>query len=127
LGATETTSETADLIGRFDYILDTTGVLALLEPATALLAQRGTLALVAAYPAGSAGLDASAIMSVGRRIVGVVEGGVDPRQFIPCLIDYYLEGRLPIDKLVRTHDFADIEQAITTSENGSVVKAVLIF
>lgn len=125
LGATETASETADLVGLFDYVLDTTGVLALLEPAVALLTQRGTLALIAAYPPGTAGLDASAIMSMGRRIVGVVEGGVDPQQFIPHLIDYYQNGRLPIENIVKIYNFYDIEQAFSDSQNGSVIKAVI--
>lgn len=125
LGATETASQTADLIGLFDYVLDTTGVLALLEPAAALLAQRGTLALVAAYPPGTAGLDASAIMSMGRRIVGVIEGGVDPQQFIPRLIEYYREGRLPVEKIIKTYSLVDIEKAFADSKNGSVIKAVI--
>ena len=125
LGATETASQTADLIGLFDYVLDTTGVLALLEPAAALLAQRGTLALIAAYPPGTAGLDASAIMSMGRRIVGVVEGGVDPQQFIPRLIDYYRDGRLPIETLIKSYNLDEIEQAFADSQNGSVIKAVI--
>ncbi|MBZ9648540.1 NAD(P)-dependent alcohol dehydrogenase [Sphingobium sp. 3R8] len=125
LGAIETASEIADLVGLFDYVLDTTGVLALLEPAVALLTQRGTLALIAAYPPGTAGLDASAIMSMGRRIVGIVEGGVNPRQFIPRLITYYRDGRLPIEKIIKAYDFVDIEQAFAASQNGSVIKAVI--
>jgi aryl-alcohol dehydrogenase len=125
LGATDTADETAYLVGPFDHIVDTTGVLALLEPAVALLARRGTLALVAAYPPGTAGLDASAIMSMGRRIVGVIEGGIDPQQFIPRLIDYYRKGRLPIEKILGVYDFVDIDQAFTDSQNGSTIKAVI--
>ncbi|KQN00134.1 geraniol dehydrogenase [Sphingobium sp. Leaf26] len=127
LGATDTADETAYLVGPFDHIVDTTGVLALLEPAVALLARRGTLALVAAYPPGTAGLDASAIMSMGRRIVGVIEGGIDPQQFIPRLIDYYRQGRLPIEKILGVYDFVDIDQAFTDSQNGSTIKAVISF
>ncbi|QGP81206.1 NAD(P)-dependent alcohol dehydrogenase [Sphingobium sp. CAP-1] len=125
LGATQAAGDLADLDGLFDYIVDTTGVLALLGPAVARLAQRGTLALVAAYPPGTGVLDAAAVMSMGRRIVGVVEGGVDPQRFIPRLIGYYREGRLPVDRLVRCYDFADVEAAFGLSQDGYVVKAVL--
>jgi aryl-alcohol dehydrogenase len=73
-----------------------------------------------------AALDLSALMSLGRRIVGVVEGGIDPRRFIPRLIDYYRAGELPLDKLVRTYPFAAIEQAFEDSKTGAVVKPVLV-
>lgn len=126
LGATETGSDIDALDGLFDHIVDTTGVAALLGPAIGKLAQRGNLALVAAYPPGQAAFDPAAVMSMGRRIVGVVEGGVDPQLFIPRLIDYFREGRLPLEKLVRTYDFADIVSAVEASEQGAVVKPVLL-
>jgi aryl-alcohol dehydrogenase len=127
LGATETADAFERLSGPFDHIVDTTGVPALLERAVDLLAPRGTLALVGAYPPdGAISIDPSAIMAVGRRVVGVVEGGIDPRRFIPRLIDHYRAGDLPLEKLVRTYPFADIEQAFADSSDGSVVKPVLL-
>jgi len=99
----------------------------LIDQAIGLLAARGTLALVGAYPPGMASaLDLSAIMSLGRRIVGVVEGGIDPRRFIPRLIDHYRAGELPLERLVRTYPFAAIEEAFEASKTGSVVKPVLV-
>lgn len=127
LGATETADAIEQLSGAFDHIIDTTGVPALVERGVALLAARGTLALVGAYPPGGAiSLDLAAVMSVGRRIVGVVEGGIDPRRFIPRLIDHYRAGELPLEKLVRIYPFAEIERAFAASSDGSVVKPVLV-
>lgn len=127
LGATETATDLAALAGPFDHIVDTTGVPALLGPAVDLLAGRGTLALVGAYPSEPRlAVDASAIMSMGRRIVGVVEGGIDPQRFVPRLIGYYREGRLPMEKLVRTYPFAAIDRAVHDSETGAVIKPVLL-
>lgn len=127
LGATEAADVIEGLSGSFDHVVDTTGVPALVERAVALLAPRGILALVGAYPPGGAmSLDPAAIMSVGRRIVGVVEGGIDPRRFIPRLIDYYRAGQLPLEKLVRIYPFAEIEHAFAASIDGSVVKPVLV-
>jgi aryl-alcohol dehydrogenase len=117
----------ARLAGPFDHIVDTTGVPALVEACIDRLATRGTLALVGAYPPGMPmALDPSAIMSMGRRIVGVVEGGIDPQQFIPRLIGYYKAGLLPLEKLVRTYPFAAIEKAVLASESGAVIKPVLL-
>lgn len=127
LGATETTTTLDALAGPFDHIVDTTGVPALLGEAIGLLAARGTLALVGAYPSDpKLTVDAAAVMSLGRRIVGVVEGGIDPQRFLPVLIDHYRAGRLPMEKLVRTYPFAAIEQAVHDSESGAVVKPVLL-
>lgn len=127
LGATETATSLEALAGPFDHIVDTTGVPALLGPAVEMLAGRGTLALVGAYPPGpNVGLDPASVMSMGRRIVGVVEGGIDPQRFLPELIAHYRAGRLPMEKLVQTYAFADIEQAVHDSETGAVIKPVLL-
>lgn len=126
LGASETARELVSLDGLFDHIVDTTGVPALLGQAVEMLAPRGTLALVGAYPPDGLAIDPSAVMSMGRRIVGVVEGGIDPRRFIPRLIGYYREGRLPLEKLVRRYPFAQIEEAFAASERGDVIKPVVM-
>jgi len=127
LGAAQVAQDLSALQGPFDFIVDTTGVPALVGQTIPLLAPRGTLALVGAYPPDMPmPLDLSAIMSVGRSIVGVVEGGIDPQQFIPHLIDHYRAGQLPLDKLVRTYPFAAIETAFEASEKGLVVKPVLV-
>ncbi|MEP6868121.1 MAG: NAD(P)-dependent alcohol dehydrogenase [Novosphingobium sp.] len=127
LGATETADDMANLNGPFDYIIDTTGVPALVQASVELLAARGTLALVGAYAPGQvANVELSAVMSMGRRIVGVVEGGIDPQQFIPRLIAWYKAGMLPLEKLVRTYPFAALEEAVQASETGAVIKPVLL-
>lgn len=126
LGATETSDDLTTLAGGFDYVLDTTGVPALLALAIPMLAARGTLALVGAYPGEGLTIDPSAIMSMGRRIVGVVEGGIDPQRFIPRLIEHYRAGRLPLEKLVRRYAFADLAEAVAASERGDVVKPVIV-
>ena len=127
LGATEAIDDMAALAGPFDHIIDTTGVPALVQACIEKLATRGTLALVGAYPPGQTmDLDPSAMMSMGRRIVGVVEGGINPQLFIPRLIEYYKAGMLPLEKLVRTYPFAAIEEAVHASESGAVIKPVLL-
>lgn len=127
LGAHNIFTQMSALAGPFDHIVDTTGVSALPEQAVPLLTQRGTLALVGAYPDDARiGLAPAAVMSMGRRIVGVVEGGIDPQLFLPQLIAHYRAGRLPLEKLVRTYAFADIAQALHDSETGKVIKPVLL-
>ena len=57
---------------------------------------------------------------------GVLEGSSVPDVFIPRLIDLYVAGKFPIDQLVTTYPFADINQAIADSHSGSAIKPVLL-
>lgn len=127
LGATATTDDLALMGDGFDHIVDTTGSVALVEACIDKLAVRGTMALVGAYPGDpKLALDLSAIMSMGRRIIGVIEGGIDPQLFIPRLIDHYRAGQLPLEKLIRTYPLSAIAEAVAASESGAVIKPVLI-
>jgi aryl-alcohol dehydrogenase len=56
---------------------------------------------------------------------GIVEGDSTPRIFIPRLIELYVQGRFPFDKLVTFYPFANLNDAIADSETGKVVKAVV--
>lgn len=115
----------AGVPGGFDYIIDTTGIPALCNAAVQALAARGELALVGAYPPAPVEAEASFMMSGGRVIRGIVEGGADPQTFIPYLIELYRTGRFPFDRLVEYFDFSDIALAIAQGETGKVIKPVL--
>lgn len=67
------------------------------------------------------------IMTPCRTISGLVEGGSNPKTFIPKLVQFYAEGKLPVDKLTKYYKFTEIEQAFADSHSGEVIKPVLIF
>ena len=54
------------------------------------------------------------------------EGNGIPDLFIPELLRYYREGRYPVDRLIRTYPFEEINKAFTDSLSGKVIKAVLL-
>lgn len=127
LGATATTDDLGQMGDGFDHIIDTTGSVTLVAACIDKLALMGTMALVGAYPSDpKLALDLSAIMSMGRRIVGIIEGGIDPQIFIPRLIEYYRAGQLPLEKLIRTYPLSAIADAVAASESGAVIKPVLV-
>ena len=64
-------------------------------------------------------------MQNGKTIRGVIEGDSVPDIFIPQLIDLYMQGRFPFDRLVRYYPFADINEAARDSETGATVKPIL--
>jgi aryl-alcohol dehydrogenase len=57
--------------------------------------------------------------------MGIVQGDVVAKTFIPTLIELYRQGRFPFDRLVRFYEFADINQAVEDSEAGVTIKPIL--
>jgi aryl-alcohol dehydrogenase len=67
------------------------------------------------------------ILNPSVTLAGLSEGASNPQTFIPELVRYYKEGRLPVDKLVKFYNFRDIEKAFEDSHTGVTIKPVLRF
>jgi len=68
--------------------------------------------------------DMNSIM-FGRTIRGILEGDSIPDIFIPQLVNWIMEGRFPLSRLVTYYDFNQINQAVEDSEAGRTIKPVL--
>jgi aryl-alcohol dehydrogenase len=111
-----------------DFIVDTTASAAVLREAVALLAPRGTLGMVGGAPKGlEFPLDVEHVLVGGRTVRGIIEGDANPDVFLPKLIDLFMKGKFPIDKLVTFYPFARINDAIADALAGKVVKPILRF
>ena len=42
------------------------------------------------------------------------------------MIEWYKQGRFPVDKLITTFDFSDINQAVAAATEGRAIKPVLL-
>ncbi|MBB6095407.1 aryl-alcohol dehydrogenase [Povalibacter uvarum] len=105
--------------------VECTGLPAVLRQAVDVLAPRGTCALVGvAHPRADAAINMASMLR-GRTLVGVTEGDVVPRTFIPQMIEWWREGRFPFDRLVRYFEFARIDEAVAACASGEVVKPVV--
>ena len=110
-----------------DYSIDATGVVDVLETALSILAPLGTLASIGAPPPGTrVSLDINVMLN-GRRYIGVTEGDSMPQVFLPALAALVQQGRFPLQKLIRSYPFADINDAVAAVRSGEVVKPVLHF
>jgi aryl-alcohol dehydrogenase len=109
-----------------DYAFDTTGRSDVLNASVAALAPKGVLGIVG-IPAPGTPLpgDLNAVLTLGQTVRGIIEGDSDPDVFIPQLIEHWRAGRLPLEKLVRTWRFAEINEAIAAQHHGDAVKVVL--
>ncbi|KAL4863326.1 hypothetical protein BDV12DRAFT_202170 [Aspergillus spectabilis] len=66
-------------------------------------------------------------MVSGRQFIGVVEGDVVPKEYIPKLIAWIKEGRLPLEKIVKFYQADDFETAIADMQSGRTVKPVILW
>ncbi|GAA1013668.1 MULTISPECIES: NAD(P)-dependent alcohol dehydrogenase [Streptomyces] len=136
LGATHTVDASTEDTGTrlrqirpdgYHYILEITAQPRMLALAVDHLRPMGTAALIGGAPAGTtAPIDMNRLLNGGRRLRGIAQGDSVPQIFIPQLADLYRAGKFPVDRLVRTYDFADINQAFADAASGEVIKPVLL-
>ncbi len=67
------------------------------------------------------------IMNPSVTFAGCVEGHSNPKVFIPELVKFYKEGKLPVDKMNKYYKFEEIEKAFEDSHTGGVLKPVIVF
>lgn len=67
------------------------------------------------------------IMNPSVTFAGCVEGHSNPKVFIPELVRFYKEGKLPIDKMNKYYKFEEIEKAYEESHTGGILKPVIVF
>ena len=110
-----------------DCSIDTTARADVIRSGIMMLAPMGECAVVGAIAHGQdIAVDGGHLLSGGRRLRGVVEGDADPETFIPWLVDQYLAGHLPFDRLVRFYPLAEINEAVDASEQGRVIKPIIL-
>jgi len=127
-GQQDVAGEIARLTGGagLDGVIETSGNVGALEGAIAALGSAGTCVIVGVPGHGErASFDVVDLVARGLRIVGTNQGDANPRVVIPRLIDLYRRGRLPIERIVTTFAFEDINTASAASLAGTVIKPVL--
>jgi aryl-alcohol dehydrogenase len=112
--------------GGADFALECSGRGAVLRQAIDCLGIFGVCGIVGATKQGTeVAFNVNDVMIPGRRIMGIVQGDVVAKTFIPVLIDLYQQGRFPFDRLVRFYDFDQINEAVEDSERGVTIKPIL--
>lgn len=114
--------------GGVAYSLDTTGIPAVIGTAGEALLPNGLLGMLGmAPPEAPMPMTIMSLLMRGSGVKAIVEGDSDPQTFIPQLVALYKEGKFPFDRLIKTFPFEQINEAITASEDGSVIKPVVVF
>lgn len=110
-----------------NYSIETTALPQIFRQAVDCLALTGICGLIGAAPLGTeVKLDMNTIL-FGRTVRGIIEGDSVPDIFIPQLVELYVQGRFPFDKLIKHYKLEDINTAAAEAESGEVLKPVLTF
>jgi aryl-alcohol dehydrogenase len=110
------------------YSLECTGNPAVLRQAVDMLGSAATCGVIGAPPFGTdVALDVNELIALGRTVRGIVEGDSVPQLLIPRLVELWRQGRFPVDHLVKTFPFAEINNAVEQMANGTVIKPVVVF
>ncbi|MEB3371334.1 NAD(P)-dependent alcohol dehydrogenase [Saccharopolyspora mangrovi] len=113
--------------GGVDHSVDCVGAGTVISQALSVLVPPGTcITLGLQGMVNEITVDQAALL-FGRSLRGVLEGDSIPDVFIPRLLQEYRAGRFPIEKLVRTFKFNEINDAIAAAAEQSVIKPVVIF
>ena len=109
------------------YAFDTSATVAALEDAMQCIGQGGKIAIVSYPDRGKKFPFTTRDLFIRvASLQGTIQGHSVPREFLQKLIDWQQQGLFPYEKLINTYDFADINQAFSDAESGTVIKPVLL-
>lgn len=111
--------------GGTHFALETSAAPAVFRLAVDALRGLGTCILVGSARAGTEVSFEMPWLQGGRTVRGVVQGDSWPREFIPQLVDLFIAGKMPLDRLITSYDFVDINRAAADAASGSTIKPVL--
>ena len=112
-----------------DYVFEAVGDPRVQEQALAAARPGGKIVLAGLSPMGSqTNLPGAVITRQEKAILGSYYGTTDAARDFPLYADYYLRGKLDLDRLVsRTYDLAQINEAYAEMQRGSAARGVIVF
>jgi aryl-alcohol dehydrogenase len=111
--------------GAVRYAIDTSALPNVLRQAIEALMPGGICVLLGSAPPGTDVAIEMPFLQQGRIVRGVVQGESLPKDFIPRLVDLVVDGKFPIQKMIKFYDLADINLAAQESSSGITIKPVL--
>lgn len=106
--------------------IDTSAHPPLVEAAVAFTRYMGRVIQVGTgLPDAHLSLHMQSFMVSGKQYFGAVQGHSRTRDDLPRLIQWWRDGKFPIEKLVRFYPFAEFADAVKVMGNGSVVKPIM--
>lgn len=113
-----------------EAVLDTTGIPVVVNTVPDILAKRGQFGFVGIPPVSEIDLKLPgplmAAMRNGWTFRGIIEGDSDVDGFLAELMDAYMAGNFPFDRMVTRYPLSQINEAIEDQHAGRCLKPVLV-
>jgi aryl-alcohol dehydrogenase len=107
------------------FSLETSAQPSVLREAVEALMPAGTCVLLGSARAGTEVSIEMPFLQFGRTLRGVIQGESHPAEFIPKLVDFLMQGKMPVEKMITFYPLADINRAAQDSNDGTTIKPVL--
>jgi len=107
------------------FSLETSAQPAVLREAVEALIAAGTCVLLGSARGGSEVSFEMPFLQFGRVVRGVIQGESHPQKFIPKLIDFLMQGKMPVERMMTFYPLAQINRAAQESSRGATIKPVL--
>jgi aryl-alcohol dehydrogenase len=107
------------------FSLETSAQPAVFREAVEALMAAGTCVLLGSARAGTEVSFDMSFLQFGRVVRGVIQGESQPREFIPKLVDFLMQGKMPVDRMMTFYPLAEINRAARDSSQGTTIKPVL--
>ncbi len=110
-----------------DLAVDAAGVPGIVAQAYEAVRRGGTVVAVGIPPVGAtADLPGPGLPREEKVVTGSFYGSCRPQADMPLLLDLFMEGRLPLDRLVtRTYPLEEVNEAFAAMNGGEVARAVV--
>ncbi len=117
-----------DLTGGVDFAFEAAGVPAVLEAAFQSLSRGGAaVAMGLPHPAKTVQFPALAFAGEGKSLLGSYMGSSNPARDIPQYIEWWRNGRLPVEKLHSASlPLSKINEAFEALAGGQVIRQILL-
>ncbi len=113
---------------RVSMVIETTGDPAVMTAAMSCLGKRGKYVQVGVPPLDfNMTISMSTFFQNSNMLMGCIMGDAVPREFIPQMIEWYRDGKFPLEKLVTFMPVKDFQKALQGVETGDIIKPVLVW
>ena len=100
------------------FSLETSAQPAVFREAVEALMPAGTCVLLGSARSGTEVSFDMPFLQFGRVVRGVIQGESHPQEFIPKLVDFLMQGKMPVDRMMTFYPLAEINRAAQDSSQG---------
>lgn len=114
--------------GRISFVFETTGVVSVIKGALMALGKRGKLIQIGVPPIeAELTIPIYQLLAENKALECIYLGDTTGQEWVPKMIQWWKEGKFPIEKLIKFYPVKDAHEALHGMESGVAIKPVLVW